>query len=535
MERHHKKIRFFIYIFAFIALVGAIYYVSYSISNSTAKLAQCRELFDSKDLENKKKICCDSSHYNSNDSLCAAKCDAIGVNPDSSYCTETAIKQDQPSKRLETTRPPEPSKQLPECQAIGIDPNVQKSGDQFVLKAGTPLRLDYQIYSPGIKARSYIYEFFSYDNGQNNYQAVTFDSGKSYIGYYNASDTGKTNQTNEVVALHEDLYKPDLNRDGKYPENILMTLSIIDSQKNRRLQGWNCFVKIKLDQTPNYCKSITVSDKEISKGETVKITVTPNTTKVNNYDFRILNTENSNEEVSLENKVNNDATGINNSRILVKGNNDKPITLNLTWKDLYVKDRNTGEYLKNLKIKSFVRPLENVTSDDVASCSVDLKIKEDEGVDNCEEVNITLWRQSENQTIRGVAKDADGKYTMKSTDFITIYSKAKEKDIKEFIYSFHNLDNLIDKDYGKGKGYTKEGIRNAYNINFKKDVDLIITKFSSANDRDKSIDIFYEDINSIDLLTGRRPKNVQIRGYFKNSNNEISNIDSDCVKDFRIE
>jgi len=533
-HEHTKKIRIYIFSIAFIILVGAIYYVSFSISTSTAKLTQCRELFDSKDLENKKKICCDESHYKAGDELCAAKCDTIGVNPESSFCTEIALKQEQPGITKEVRKPKVPTK-LPECQSIGISTKVDRDGDKLVLKAGSPITFSYQILSPEIKAKTYIYEFFSYDEGQNNFKAISFDSGKTYKGLYNSSDQNKVNQINEVVAYHEDLYKPDLNMNSEYPKNVLMTLSIVDTNNTRKLQGWNCFVKLKIDQTPNYCKKIEISDKEITKGETAKITITPNTINVNNYDFRIINLDNDKNEVSFETPITSNSVGSDNSRIILKGNKDKPTSISLNWSQLYKKDRNTNSYLKNVRIQAFVRPLENAVSDDVASCSVDLKVVPEEGIKSCDSLKITLYRKTSNSAVTEASKDSDGKYTMKSTDYLKIESKSKNSNVSKFIYSFHNLDNIIDKDYGKGKGYTKEGIKNAYSINFKKDVDLEITKAGNGKENDKSFTIYHEDFNSIDLLTGSRPKKVQVRGFFLDNNNQMSGLDSKCVEEFRIE
>jgi len=527
---HHKKIRIYIYAGAFLLLVGAIYYVSYSISNSTSKLAQCREIFDNKDLESKKKICCDIDHYNSSDELCKAKCETIGVNPDSSFCTETALKQDQPARTSQVTKPKIPTK-MPECQSIGIQPNLEKEGDKFVLKAGKPLKLNYQIYSPEIKAKSYVYEFFSYEEGKNNYKAISFEQGKSYLGFYNASDLGRTNQSNEVVAFHEDLYKPDLNNNSAYPTNVLMTLSIIDTNRNKKLQNWNCFIKIKLDQTPNYCKEIKINDKEIARGETARITVTPNTINVNNYDFRIINLDNENKEVSFDSPVNSNAVGSDNSRIIVKGNKANPIDLNLTWSQLSRKDNNTNQNLKNVRIKAYVRPLENVTSDEVASCSVDFKLKGADGIAICEEMRINSYDS------KGVlVKPSNNIETLKSGGYMTIYLFSKQKNIKDFIFSFHNLDNLISKDYGKGKGYTAEGIKNPYHINFKKGVDYeVIKKANETSDNDESIKIYHEDLDSIDLQTGSRPRKIQVRGNFITNNGETSNLDSDCIKEVQVE
>lgn len=525
---HHKKIRIFIFAFAFLILVGAIYYVSYSISNSTSKLAQCREIFDNKDLESKKKICCDDSHYNSSDEICAAKCDALGVNPESSFCTETALKQDQPGRTAQISKPKLTTK-LPECQAIGIEPNLEKEGDKFILKAGRPLKLNYQIYSPEIKAKSYVYEFFSYEEGKNNFKAISFDPGKSYMGYYNATDLGRTNQTNEVIAFHEDLYKPDLNSNSQYPKNVLMTLSIIDTNRSKKLQNWNCFIRIKLDQTPNYCKEIKINDKEIAKGETARITVTPNTVNVNNYDFRIINLDNDGKEVSYESPINSNTVGTDNSRIIVKGNKSNPIDLNLNWTQLSRKDKNTGSNLKNIRIKAYVRPLENIISDDVASCSVDFKLKGAEGEELCDSLRVVTYNSS------GQTNTSNPLY-LKKEGSMQIYLTSKEKTIKEFVFSFHNLDNLIPKDYGKGKGYTAEGIKNPYHINFKKGVDYeVIKRANEDNDNDESIKIYHEDLDSIDLQTGSRPRKIQIRGNFVTNTGEASKLDSDCVKEVQVE
>jgi len=533
-HEHHKKLKIYAFITAFVLLVGAIYYASYKISTTTSNLAQCREFFDNKDLENKKRLCCDTSHYNSSDSLCAAKCDTIGINPESSFCTEISLKQDQPGLSAQQIKPK--AAKLPECKNFVIESQTEKIGDQYLLKAGQSLKVNYNIYSPEIKARSYIYEFFSYDDGKNNYKAISFEPGKSYRAFYNASDLGKVNQMNQIDGLHEDLYKQDLNNDSKYPKNILMVLSIIDQNQKRYLQGWNCFVKIKVDDTPNYCKNISISDKEISKGEVASITVTPNTPNVGNYDFRLVNTQN-NKEISFSSQVISGypAVNSNNSRVIVNGSGSNPAKINLSWTNLYKVDNNTNENLKNLKVTAYVRPRENVESDKVAACSVELKIKPDEGVKLCDDIKFNLYRKNSSGSYELIIPGASDTFTMKSTDYISIRSQAKKKDIKEFIYSFHNLDNINNKDYGKGKGYTKEGIRNPYPINFKKDVDLEITKYGQEDSSDASIKVYYEDLDSIDLLTGTRPRNVQVRAMFKNSNNELSQLDSSCVKEFRIE
>ena len=112
----------------------------------------------------------------------------------------------------------------------------------------------------------------------------------------------------------------------------------------------------------------------------------------------------------------------------------------------------------------------------------------------------------------------------------------KEKNIKDFVFSFHNLDNLIPKDYGKGKGNTAEGIKNPYHINFKKGVDYeVVKKANEENDNDESITVYHEDFDTIDLQTGSRPKKVQIRGNFVTVTGETSRLDSDCIKEVQIE
>lgn len=532
-NEHHRKLKIYAFIVAFVLLVGAIYYASYKISSTTSNLAQCRDFFDNKDLENKKRLCCETTHYNSTDSLCSNKCDTIGINPESSFCTEVALKQEQPGLSIQQVKPKEPK--LPECKNFVVESQTEKNGDQYLLKAGQSLKINYNIYSPETKAKSYVYEFFSYEDGKNNYRAISFEPGKSYRAFYNASDLGRVNQTNQIDGLHEDLYKQDLNNGSKYPKNILMVLSIVDQNQKKLLQGWNCYVKIKLDDTPNYCKGISISDKEISKGEIATITVTPNTPEVGNYDFRLINTQN-NKEISFNSQVISGFPAVNtgNSRVIVNGNGNNPAKVNLSWVNLNKVDGNTNENLKNLKVTAYVRPRENVASDKVAACSVELKIKPDEGVKLCDNIKFTLYRKT-GTVYNEVTSGSNDTYTVKSTDYISIRSQAKRKDIREFIYSFHNLDNLNNKDYGKGKGYTKEGIKNPYPINFKKDVDLEITKYGQEDSSDASIKVYYEDLDSIDLLTGTRPRSVQVRAFFKNSNNELSQIDSNCVKEFRIE
>jgi hypothetical protein len=91
-------------------------------------------------------------------------------------------------------------------------------------------------------------------------------------------------------------------------------------------------------------------------------------------------------------------------------------------------------------------------------------------------------------------------------------------------------------DYGKGKGYTAEGIKNPYHINFKKGVDYeVIKKANETSDNDESIKIYHEDLDSIDLQTGSRPRKIQVRGNFITNNGETSNLDSDCIKEVQVE
>lgn len=537
MHEHSKRIKTYIYLISFLLLIGAIYYASFAITNNSAKLAQCRDLFDSKDLESKKRLCCDSSHYNSQDELCKAKCDTLGVSPDSSFCSEIAIKQLQPGVAREIPKQPIRGVTVPECKNIVISPNIERVGDQFVLKPGTPLDLSYNIFSPDLKARSYVLEFFSYEQGKDNFKAISFDLNKTYRAFYNATDTNRTNQIIEVSGLHEDLYKPDLNNNNKYPENVLMILSIIDEKKNKTLQGWNCFVRIKVAQTPNYCKSIETSDKEIAKGETAKVTITPNTPEVGSFDIRIINREN-NKEISIEGSAvaNAQPDNASNSRYQIRGNGSKPITLNIPWQNIYKEDKNTDNQIKNIRVVSYVRPKENIESEKLTSCSVDIKLKDSEGINMCDNMNLKMIKKDPtNGNLSNVSADSDGKYTLKENHYLEIELNAKQKDIKEFTFSFHNLDNIIQKDYGKGKGFTKDGIKNPYSINFKKGVDFeVYKKSSSNNDDEETIKIFYEDLDSIDLQTGSRPKNIQVRGMFRNNSDEISSLDSDCVKEFRV-
>jgi len=81
---------------------------------------------------------------------------------------------------------------------------------------------------------------------------------------------------------------------------------------------------------------------------------------------------------------------------------------------------------------------------------------------------------------------------------------------------------------------TKNNVKDAEPIYFSKSDPFEIEKETSKTDS-KSILVSYDDMNKIDLSTGQKPKNIQVRASFTNSEGRISKLDSDCVSSFKME
>ena len=187
------------------------------------------------------------------------------------------------------------------------------------------------------------------------------------------------------------------------------------------------------------------------------------------------------------------------------------------WDDFYKEDLNNKKnYPQGIKVLAYVKPTADSNIDNINPCTVKFELDQDSGVENCKELNIS-----------GGTKNSDGSIFLKPTQYITLEGVAKNKNVEVFDFGFFNLDNLItNKD--------KSGVKNANAIYFTKSDPFVIEKKTSKTDT-KSILVSYDDLNKIDLATGSKPKNIQARINFINSDDRSSKLNKNCVANFKLE
>jgi len=519
-HHHHNKIKFGVISLFIIVLV----YVGFSATTSYLSYyggGQCRDIFDNQPLENRKKICCDTNHYNSKDTLCKVKCDAIDINPDSSFCEELKKSQAQSPLAQEIDKPKQLPKEAPKCTEIKVT-NFDKNEDKFELKPSNPINLQMKIDAQDIQPAYFLYEFFTIE-GNNIYsiKPISFEKNKTLFAINPAKYSNNGKYSDSVTALHNFFYKENLSDNKKIPKDILVDTSIIDVNGNKQLQPSSCFARISVDPTPTYCKSFTINEEELDSDEKIKFSIESNSPTTYSYEFKFLNKNNY--ETSDWDKIYKPLSfeRVNSKNqpyeISKAANGNSKLSFELDWNDFYKKDLNyKNKYPKNIKVEAYIKPYDKSLLNELVPCSVEFELGGDDGIDNCEDISIS-----------GGTKNDDGSVSLKSGQYITIKSEAKSKNITEFSYKFYNVDNL-------NSNKLRNGVKDYEPIYFSKSDPYEIEKSSSKTDS-KSILVSYDDLNKIDLSTGSKPKNIQVRSFFTNSEDRISRLDSDCVASFKME
>jgi hypothetical protein len=520
LYHHHNKIRF-AGILVIILLAIYLGFTAYTSYYSYYGNGQCRNIFDSQPVENRKRICCNPDHYNAQDELCKIKCDTLDVRPDSDFCKELTANQSQSPLAKEIEKPKPLSKESPKCTQLNIF-NYDKNEETSELKPNNPLNIKMLVTAKDIQPSYFVYEFFTIEgNDISTIKPISFSEGKTLMAVNPVKFSSSGEYTDSVTALHNFFYKENL-RDGKnYPKDVLVVTSIIDEKGNKQLQPSSCFGRFTVDQTPTYCKSFSLDSSELDNDKDIKLSIQSNSPTTYSYEFKFLNLRNY--ETSDGDKIFKPLSfqKVNNSNepysITKLANGQNKISFDLQWDDFYKKDlNNNNKYPKEVKVAAYIKPSPNTPLNELVPCYVEFQLGGDDGIDNCEDISIS-----------GGTKNSDGSISLKSGQYITIKSESKSKNITNFLYTFHNLDNL-------NSSKNKNDVKDASEIYFSKSNPFEISKSSSKSDS-KSILVSYDDLNKIDLSTGSKPKNIQVRTFFTNSEDRISKLDSKCVSSFKMD
>ena len=516
ITHHHKIKSAAIYLF----FITVLSYLGFSIYSAyyTFQGGQCKEVFDSQTLDNKKRICCNPDQYNSKDSLCKIKCDVLEVNPESSFCQNILQSQgiDPLAKQIE--KPKVIPNDVPKCTNL----SASSVDNTIVLKPSNPLRFDITVQASDLKPKYFIYEFYSLENNDySTLKPISFVQGKTLFGISPATNQQNGIYKDYISALHEDLFQEDLNNKSKIPNEVLMVVSVVDQNDKKYLQPAYCFAKFTVDNTPSYCKYFKINNEELSDGEKIKLSVESNLPATYSYEFRFQNLDNYNNVNGIKEYkfISYNKSGGSNQAFSVskeaKGANT--FNLELDWKDFYQPDlNNKNKYPESIKALVYIKPTTNSKIENIAPCTVKFELDKDSGIDNCKDISLS-----------GGTINSNGSYTLKKTQYLTIEATSKSKSIERFDFEFYNLGNLKSK---------KEinGIANANPIYFTKSDPYVISKATSKTDT-KSILVSYEDFNRVDLSTGSRPQKVQVRATFINSDDRYSKVSSKCTTEFDIE
>jgi hypothetical protein len=529
-KAHKKKIKTFGVIVSFVLLCVGIYYLSYNLVLNNTKSEACRGMFDSKSNENQKRICCDPNHYNNQDEMCRVKCDFLNISPNSSFCLDLSTNQETLGVSDERVKP---EKLDPKCTSIEVDSTEVLDGGQRVVRPESPLKAKYTFMSPDYKAKKYLIEFFSYKDDLKDLKPIQFEKEKTFNIFYQDTnqkkDISKPNlQTLEFSLTHEDFYKPDLSQDSSYPNNVLMVVSTFDENNKKVLQSQDCYVKLYVDNSPSYCKSFKASNDELELGGKINFELTPSISNVFGYKLKFQNLENNNQDISFS-YLNNQKQPFLTQDIPAR--NQEKFSSEFSWTDFYRPDLNNNKIPKKVRALAYVLPKADSEMKNLAPCITEFKVKPDPGIEMCK--NLTFWIKNKN-TGAQKTKETNQDYNLLTSNDLLYLKSESNINSNEFTYTFHNLNNITEKDYGKGKGYTKEGVKNANEISFDTSQDFSISKIG-GDGKSSTIEVDYSQFNRIDLNTSKKPKSIQVRAFFKNEGDRTSKLDPDCVIDFRVE
>jgi hypothetical protein len=502
----------------FFVILGIFLVYSFSKSKYTK---QCTNIFDEKDLDGKKRMCCNPEHYNSSDKMCQIKCDTLEVNPDSYFCKEILTSLDETPLAKELDRAQELLKDAPKCLNFTIK-NTTESLNYALLKPSNPLQFEFNVEANTVKPKYFIYEYYTIENNDiRTAKPISFEENKNLISVSPAqTQTGKLYR-DSFQALYENFYKPNLNNERKIPYDILVTTSIIDEKDQRRLQPQGCYFVFRLSEESTYCREFKLSTSKLTDNEKLKVNLTSNLPSTYGFEFRFQNLENYSTVNSLKEYKPISFTKVNNENIPfvfsqeAKGNNS--ISIEFDWDDFYQKDLNfKNRFPQFIKVLGYIKPLPTTKIENIVPCTLDLELDIRQGIDLCKDISLS-----------GVDESSTGQKILKPNGSITIESQATTKNIQKFTFTFHNLDNV-------SSNKRINNITNASPIYFEKEDPFEISKSSNKSDS-KSILVSFNDLNKVDLATGQKPKNIQVRAYFENTDERISNLNKSCVTNFKIE
>ena len=508
LHTHRHKIKtwaIYLFILGLVVYLGTSMYSAYFAFQG----GQCKEFFDTQTMDNKKRICCNPDQYNSKDNLCKIKCDTLEVNPESSYCQNLISSQEVSPLAKQIQKPTQIPNEEPKCTSMVIT----SSNGTTTLKPSNPITFQVTAKALDIKPKYFFYEFYSYQNNDlKTLKPISFVKGKTLLAASPAKISSDGTYKDSITALHEDLFQEDLLNNNKIPQNVLMAVSIIDQNDKKFLQPYSCFARFDIDKDASSCKSLKVDNELLSDGEKINLSLQSNLPKTYSYEFRFQNLD-SKELVSF-NRSNGKNLPFSVSK---EANGNSTTNIELGWDDFYKEDLNNKKnYPQGIKVLAYVKPTADSNIDNINPCTVKFELDQDSGVENCKELNIS-----------GGTKNSDGSIFLKPTQYITLEGVAKNKNVEVFDFGFFNLDNLItNKD--------KSGVKNANAIYFTKSDPFVIEKKTSKTDT-KSILVSYDDLNKIDLATGSKPKNIQARINFINSDDRSSKLNKNCVANFKLE
>lgn len=520
LKHHHNKIKFSLLTLFTIIVIAIGISLTFSL-NATRYSQQCSTMFDTKDLDSKKRICCNADHYNSTDPICKIKCDTLEVSPDSQFCKEIIESQEESPLSKELNKVEEQSKEAPKCLNFSIK-NTTESISYPLLKPSNPLTFEFNAQAQKNRPAYFVYEYYTIENNDlRTARPISFEEGKNLISVSPAKPGTGNLYRDSFQALYENFYKPNLNKDKKIPQDVLVATSIIDDKNQRVLQPQSCFSLFRISEESSYCREFKLSTATLTDDEKLKVSLVSNLPSTYSYEFRFLNLDNYRTINSIKEYEPISFTRVNNENVPysftqeAKGNNS--INVEFDWNDFYQKDlNNNNKYPENIKIQAFIRPVASTKIESIVPCSLEFEMDLDQGLDLCKDLSIS-----------GGTKDSSGNIILKSGQNITLELEANTKNIDKFIYTFHNLDNLISNK-------EKNGVKNAAPIYFQKENPYKIEK-DSKNTNSKSILVSFSDLYFVDLATSQGPKNIQVRGFFEDSNERFSNLNKECVVDFKIE
>jgi hypothetical protein len=521
LKHHHNKIKFSILTLFTVIILAIGVSLTFSLS-ATRYSQQCSTMFDTKDLDSKKRICCNSDHYNSSDSLCKIKCDTLEVSPDSQYCQEILDSQEESPLSKELSKMEEMLKDAPKCLNFSIK-NTTESLNYPLLKPSNPLLFEFNVEAQKIKPTYFVYEYYTIvNNDYTTIKPISFEQGKNLISVSPAKPGVGILYRDSFQALYENFFKQNLNDNRKIPQDILVTTSIIDDKNQRIPQPQNCNALFRVSELSSYCREFKItSTSNISPGVELELELVSNLPTTDSFELRFLNLDNFTETNSIktykpvsfdkENNTNKPLSFSENAR------GENKTDFSFEWSDFYQKDLNhENKYPERIRIEAYIKPSANTPIQNIRPCTVDFEMDKRSDLNLCKDLSV-----------KGISKNSSGQYVLKKGQEATFKLESTSKDLYDGIILFYNADN-IDNDL-------KYKEIKALQIYFQPNQSFSIIK-SMKDKYSISETLSYEDFDRIDYKTGKKPQNIIVSGQFRNKNYDFSYVNKDeCTLNLKIE